>query len=203
MTDALERMASIVREDPSVTVKELARRMGFAEQKSVYYWLGKQRYRGLKDFKRAVLAQRYSARVEDGKPGLPGPGVPEVQLQGASRMMAVPVASSLSMDGQPVWSQDTIHVELPGRVSSSVYAVRVEPPAEIACSREWLIIDPLESPKDGSLALCVSRDGESTVCRTLITSHVVRYLSIAGREILRPAVAGTVKARLQLYPPLS
>ncbi len=102
MTDAIERMASIVREDPSITVKELARRMGFAEQKSVYYWLGKQRYRGLKDFKRAVLAQRYSAQVEDGRPGLPGTGVPEVQREGASRVMAVPVASSLSPDGREV-----------------------------------------------------------------------------------------------------
>jgi len=204
VTDAIERMTSIVREDPSVTVKELARRMGFAEQKSVYYWLGKQRYRGLKDFKRAILAQRYSARVEDGgKPGLPGDEIPETQRQGASRLMAVPVASGLSLDGQPVWSQDTIHIEMPGRVSSSVYAVRIEPPAEATCSREWLVIDPLEGPKDGSLALCVSRDGESAVCRTLITNHIIRYLSVAGREILRPAVAGVIKARLLHYPPLS
>ena len=204
MTDAIERMASIVREDPSVTVRELARRMGFAEQKSIYYWLGKQRYRGLKDFKRAVLAQRYSAKLEDaGKAGAPGGEGPESQRKGAHKPAAVPVASSLSREGQPVWSQDTIHIELPGRASSSVYAVRIEPPTEVPYIEEWLIIDPLESPKDGSLALCVSRDGEPAVCRTIITSQIVRYLCITGHELLHPAVAGVIKARLQHCPPLS
>jgi hypothetical protein len=204
VTDSLERMASIVREDPSVTVKELARRMGFAEQKSVYYWLGKQKFRGLKEFKRAVLAQRHSAKVEDGgKPAaLPG-DAPETPRQGSHRLMSVPVASGVSRDGQPVWSQDTIHIELPGRTSSSVYAVRIEPPAEAPYSQEWLIVDPLESPRDGSLALCVQKDGMPVVCRTFVMGQTVRYFGAGGYEILCPAVAGVVKARLQYCPALS
>lgn len=204
MTDSLERMASIIREDPSVTVKELARRMGFAEQKSVYYWLGKQKFRGLKEFKRAVLAQRYSAGVEDGgKPTVPPTDIPETWRQGTHRLMAVPVASGVSREGQPVWSQDTIRIELPGRTSSSVYAVRMEPPAEVSYNQEWLVIDPLESPRDGSLALCVPRDGVPAVCRTIIMGQTVRYFCARGHELLCPAVAGIIKARLQYCPTLS
>lgn len=204
MTDSLERMASIIREDPSVTVKELARRMGFAEQKSVYYWLGKQKFRGMKEFKRAVLAQRYSARVEDGgKPAAPPTDMPEMRRQGAHRLMAVPVASGVSREGQPVWSQDTIHIDLPGRTSSSVYAVRMEPPAEVPYCQEWLVVDPLESPRDGSLALCVPRDGVPAVCRTIVTGQTVRYFCTRGHELLCPGVAGVIKARLQYCHALS
>ncbi|HHY37802.1 MAG TPA: S24 family peptidase [Clostridia bacterium] len=53
--NVLERMAALVREDPAITVAEIARRLGYSEEKSVYYWLEKARIKGIREFKRMVL----------------------------------------------------------------------------------------------------------------------------------------------------
>jgi len=48
-------MVHIVMRNPNATAKDIATELGYAEEKSVYYWLGKAGFRGLKDFKLAVL----------------------------------------------------------------------------------------------------------------------------------------------------
>lgn len=55
--DFLEQMADLVRQQPAISARELAGLCGWSEPKSVYYWLRKGRYRGLKHFKDIVLAQ--------------------------------------------------------------------------------------------------------------------------------------------------
>lgn len=50
-------MAALVREDPAITVAEIARRLGYSEEKSVYYWLEKARIKGIREFKRMVLTE--------------------------------------------------------------------------------------------------------------------------------------------------
>lgn len=54
----LEKMIALIRAQPAITVRELARQLGFAEERSVYYWLRKAGHRGLKTFKKEVLWQR-------------------------------------------------------------------------------------------------------------------------------------------------
>lgn len=56
--DYLAQMANLVRANPSITVREIARELQFADNKSVYYWLDKYKFHGLRDFKRAVLSGR-------------------------------------------------------------------------------------------------------------------------------------------------
>lgn len=51
----LDDMAKLVLRNPNVTAKELAKSLGYAEQKSVYYWLEKGGYKGIKDFREDVL----------------------------------------------------------------------------------------------------------------------------------------------------
>jgi len=41
----IDQMAQLVLANPTITAKELAQKMGYAEQKSVYYWLEKAGYR--------------------------------------------------------------------------------------------------------------------------------------------------------------
>ncbi len=53
----INQMAHLVLANPTITVKELAKKMGFAEQKSIYYWLKKAGFRGMKDFRKALLAK--------------------------------------------------------------------------------------------------------------------------------------------------
>jgi len=48
-------MAKLVLRNPNVTAKELAKSLGYAEQKSIYYWLAKGGYKGMKEFREEVL----------------------------------------------------------------------------------------------------------------------------------------------------
>lgn len=52
----LNQMAALIRENPSITVREIATRLRFADSKSVYYWLGKGNLSGINEFKRLVLS---------------------------------------------------------------------------------------------------------------------------------------------------
>ncbi|HHY76536.1 MAG TPA: hypothetical protein GX500_07190 [Firmicutes bacterium] len=51
----IDDMMHIIMKNPNATARDIARELGYAEEKSVYYWLGKSGYRGLRDFKLAVL----------------------------------------------------------------------------------------------------------------------------------------------------
>lgn len=48
-------MARFVRENPSATVSQLAEHMGWAENRSVYYWLNQTGFTGIKDFRKAAI----------------------------------------------------------------------------------------------------------------------------------------------------
>ena len=51
----LTQMAALIKQNPSITVRELATELRFADSKSVYYWLEKGNYRGINEFKRQIL----------------------------------------------------------------------------------------------------------------------------------------------------
>lgn len=51
----IDDMVHIVMQNPNATAKDIAAELGYAEEKSVYYWLAKAGFRGLKDFRLAVL----------------------------------------------------------------------------------------------------------------------------------------------------
>lgn len=49
-------MATLIKQNPSITVRELATELRFADSKSVYYWLEKGNFGGINEFKRQVLS---------------------------------------------------------------------------------------------------------------------------------------------------
>lgn len=53
--DVLQRMSQLVRERPAITVRELADALGYSQERSVYYWLNKADFRGIRQFRDAVL----------------------------------------------------------------------------------------------------------------------------------------------------
>lgn len=55
----LNAIAVLLRENPAITVRELASRLGYSEAKSIYYWLEKGGYHGIKSFRQAVLRGDY------------------------------------------------------------------------------------------------------------------------------------------------
>lgn len=57
--EILNKMGYLILDDPFITAGDLAKKLGYAEEKTVYYWLSKENYPGLQAFKRAVIAGRY------------------------------------------------------------------------------------------------------------------------------------------------
>lgn len=53
----LTQMATLIKQNPSITVRELATELSFADSKSVYYWLDKGNYTGINEFRRKVLSE--------------------------------------------------------------------------------------------------------------------------------------------------
>jgi len=98
--DVLEQMAEMVRQNPAITVHELAQALGYAEQKSIYYWLHKARFRGFKEFKKAVLTGVYPERMR--RPSPIAPRVRERKTPYTTDLL--PLARGLGPDGGPVWA---------------------------------------------------------------------------------------------------
>ncbi|MGB9866805.1 MAG: S24 family peptidase [Bacillota bacterium] len=62
----IDRLIELVKHDPAITVAELAASLGYSEEKSVYYWLEKAGYSGIREFKRDVLGKdRQQSNVAD------------------------------------------------------------------------------------------------------------------------------------------
>ncbi len=196
VVDHMRKMTSIVRRDPSITVKDLTREMGFAEQKSVYYWLDKHGFRGLREFKRAVLSQRSSFELD--KPKQSEQARETSTLRPGHRVISVPVATAVSTDGTPVWSQYAFHMEFPEEMPSSVYAIRARDLFGTGKRNEWLIVDPIGSPKDGSLVVASRQDGSKLVARLISFGSVRRYFSLGGEEVTSDlTINGVLKARIE------
>ncbi len=51
----IDQMSRLVLADPNVTAREIAKQLGYAEEKSVYYWLQKSGFTGMREFKKSVL----------------------------------------------------------------------------------------------------------------------------------------------------
>ena len=98
--DVLARAAEMVRQNPAITVAEIAQKLGYAESKSVYYWLHKARFRGFKEFKKAVLTGVFPERLRRPSP-LPT-RVRERRVSYSTDFL--PLARGLGPDGTPVWA---------------------------------------------------------------------------------------------------
>lgn len=66
----VDDMAKLVLKNPNITARELADALGYAEQKSIYYWLDKAGYKGMKDFREEVLRGAFPLPMEKSQPEL-------------------------------------------------------------------------------------------------------------------------------------
>ncbi|HHT68904.1 MAG TPA: hypothetical protein GXZ85_06580 [Firmicutes bacterium] len=51
----IDQIAALIKKDPSITVRQIANELKFADSKSVYYWLDKANVGGINEFRRQVL----------------------------------------------------------------------------------------------------------------------------------------------------
>ncbi len=93
----LNQMAQLILEDPFITAKQLARQLGYAEEKSVYYWVDKTMFHGLNGFKRAVLSGQYRVSSSPAR-------------DQRSRYGRVPVVAGFRSNGDPILSGETLPI---------------------------------------------------------------------------------------------
>lgn len=54
--DTIARIVSLIQARPTITVRELANELGYAQERSVYYWVKKTGHPGITSLREAVLA---------------------------------------------------------------------------------------------------------------------------------------------------
>ena len=124
----LEKIVSLIRAQPAITVRELARELGFSEERSVYYWLRKAGHRGLKTFKTEVLWERGRLDERD-PPESDGSAAPGIVHEGA-RVYSPHVLTIATRAYEPwVRAGDELHVD-PGAVPVNGDLVLVDLPGE-------------------------------------------------------------------------
>jgi len=151
MMDILDRMASLIVENPTITGRELARKLDYAQEKSVYYWLNKAGYKGINDFKQLVLRGDYPLsqsrlpRFETGE-----------NTENAYRLQRIPLRSSLKSDEPTPRSADnTVYVPASSSISEHAFAITIDTneyqpaiqPGDI------VVIDPAACVESGDLIL--------------------------------------------------
>ncbi|HEY8531838.1 MAG TPA: S24 family peptidase [Limnochorda sp.] len=143
--DVLRRMSQLVRERPGVTVRELARALGFSQERSVYYWLNKADFQGIRQFREAVLR---------GEVGTPSGSARTATAYAVPlyRFSQIPFPSQ-----EPPPTSRHVLVDVPPlpelfavEAEGSEYVPLIEP-------QDQLIIDPSAEPRDGDLVLVVLR----------------------------------------------
>jgi len=149
----VDRMAEIILQRPSVTARQLAQAMGFAQERSVYYWLRKAGFAGLKAFRTAVLTGRYAVAVPAAHSGrLRAPQVAEVPLVPAQ------TPTNAAPSGYVVTTQPVGRGAFALTIDSDEYRPLVE-------RNDVLLIDPDQQPADGDLVLVQPGSGLPVLCR--------------------------------------
>ncbi|MGE5484674.1 MAG: hypothetical protein ACM3X4_06630 [Ignavibacteriales bacterium] len=170
----LERIAEVIRQDPSATAKDIAKKLGYSEEKSIYYWLEKGQFKGLRDFRQAVLTGRFPTRqyIVDHS------GQSAREGEGGYTLHNVPVVASFSPAGAPVYTGGTVSNLVP--TSQGTYGFLLGAPdySPVLCKGDILLVDPAARPSPGDLMLVLRKDSPG----------IVRYYPVgSGALLVHPA----------------
>ncbi|MDI3281414.1 MAG: hypothetical protein QJR13_08610 [Bacillota bacterium] len=162
----LEKMAELIRQNPSITVKGLAQKLGYSEERSIYYWLEKAHFKGIKAFKHAVLTGSFPPGQRKLGADLDRVREPEVA---PAPSPGVYLARSFKSDGTPVLSTEKIAVNVTP-LSPRAFAVVIDEAeySPVVLPGDVLIIDPQAPLEDGRLtAFWLSQNHQRLVLRRI------------------------------------
>lgn len=166
-------MAEIILERPTATAKQLARELGFSQERSVYYWLRKAGFAGLTDFRTAVITGEYRVAVTA------SPGT--VPLR-ARQVAELPLLASEATSDVPV-----DYVITTRSVSPDAFAVTVDSDdyRPLIERNDILLVDPDESPLDGDLALVRRGNEPPTLCRIYVLPKFWYVHPVTGQPLAK------------------
>ena len=151
MQENILKMARLIRQRPSISARDVAKSLGYAEPKSVYYWLGKIGF-SFRTFKEAVLSGVW--------PGSDG-GMAEPLRSYDS---AVPVAEAFNPDGTPVRGDGTPPFTWPGALFA--YLWRREGYLPHICPGDWVVVAN-ENGSRRATVLLLDEEGTPAVARVI------------------------------------
>lgn len=166
--DVLSQMVQLIRDRPSIGAEALARAMGYAQSKTVLYWMRKAGFRGIRSFRDAVLRGDFpspapiaEATVQESEPS----AWPEAGVRACER---------LGPAGMPVFDPRPFVPRLPLALLQRGFAFRwAQPGCEpVVLPGDVLLVDPGARPADGDLCL-VAVAGQAAALRRI-------YGSLAG-----------------------
>jgi hypothetical protein len=184
--DVADKIADVILSDPSVSVREIARRLGYAEERTIYYWIQKRGFHGIRPFKRAVLTGQYRGQSHAREP--------------AARPGRLPVADRLTKSGDPVYTGETLPITLDRGRGLFVWRY-LGPPDVGVLPGDYLVIGPvnlaaaemvLSQRPDGSVVL---RHVAHTASGPLLIQYPHTTVDPDGRPV------GTVLQVARLLPP--
>ncbi len=180
------RIATLVRQQPSISARRVAAALGYAEPKSIYYWLGKEGFT-FNSFKDAVLSGAFDATFTPlAQPRAAWGGAPQV-------------ADGFESDGLPLLSDHPapflwqagarLLYRLPAGARGS---------GPIAAG-DWLVIG--EDVAQVSRTVLLWADGQPLIARQLLLGDRLLLLSEATGVLLEPPfppVIGPILATVHL-----
>ena len=158
----IHEMARLVLADPNITARQMAEKLGYAEQKSVYYWLEKSGFKGMKDFRKAVLSRTFpiSEKII----------APEVLKDSKKALPPVPVYSDAKATQVRAFLYDYFSESLgPKSFAIAVLGDEFQP---FARTGDLIIVDPGVSFAQGDLLLAHTKEA----------ARLVRFYSHSGKS---------------------
>lgn len=168
----LNTMAEIILARPTATAKQLATALGFSQERSVYYWLRKAGFDGLKEFRTAVLTGEYRVAVTS----IGGPVTVRASYVAELPLLAAEDAGEGETVGYVITTRAVSREAFALTVESDEYRPMVE-------EGDILLIDPDEPPEDGDLAM-VRRGAEPpALCRVYMKPRRWYVHPVTGKPL--------------------
>ncbi len=149
-TEQLERIAQAIRINPEITVGELKDLLGYAQEKSIYYWLKKSPYKGIRKFRQAVLTGQYN-------PGYPFPAE-HLSQSAETPPRGVPLATGFSPQGQVETEGQLVPVFADYSAKSFAYRLKSNDYFPTFSRGDLLIVDPQAKPSQGSFVFVLTEE---------------------------------------------
>ncbi len=182
LNETLAYMAALVRENPNITVREIADKMKFADNKSVYYWLGKARYGGIGEFKQAILKEQN--KILD--------GVVVKQNNMEQFLIRIPLRNWLGRQDAQGSQWFHLFYELPNPRGLFATIIETNEFFPWFFEQDLIVIDTTLSPREGLWVLCkkgrsfiIGRYGQNDNIYNPVT---FKAYSRSGMSLLGPII---------------
>lgn len=154
-------MARFLRENPSATVNQLSDHMGWAENRSVYYWLNQVGFTGIRDFRRAAMDRSLPFFEED-------------VIREDSCKTYIPIVQQIDSPKHYKYAEEDFLCQINTSRKSFAYQVTNSLWTPVVLKGDLLVIDPEVKPEEQDLFLAWVRGSGTILLRKIGDGYFVK-----------------------------